>query len=62
MNMTEQQENIAHLRMCVSAISLWLAVLADYCDEDEMTNLEGHLAEISRVLNRLDFQSAQPLH
>lgn len=59
--MTEQQENIAHLRMCVSAISLWLTIFADYCDKDEIAELEFHLAQISGGLDRLNsFISQRP--
>jgi hypothetical protein len=55
--MTEHEENIAHARKCVSAISLWLSILADYCDERAIIDMEMHLAEISRRLDGLSPES-----
>lgn len=57
--MTEHQENIGHARLCVSAVSLWLSILADYCDEKAIIDMEMHLAEISRRLDGLSPESTQ---
>ncbi|MFA7586586.1 MAG: hypothetical protein WCY11_10410 [Novosphingobium sp.] len=57
--MTEHEENIAHARKCVSAISRWLSILADYCDERAIIDMEAHLAEISRGLDRLSLENPQ---
>jgi hypothetical protein len=59
MEMSEHQESITHARMCVSAISLWLTILADYCDRDEIAALEMHLSEIRLGLDLLIPTSSQ---
>lgn len=52
--MTEHQGNIEYARLRLTAISLWLSILADTCDADAVADMEAHLSAISLGLNPLE--------